>query len=45
MVASSNSAESFKNAGNTLFKNGDFAGAIEKYKLAVAADPNNPAYW
>jgi tetratricopeptide (TPR) repeat protein len=38
-------AESFKNAGNALFKHGDFAGAIEQYKRAVAADPSNPAYW
>jgi tetratricopeptide (TPR) repeat protein len=39
------SAESFKNAGNALFKHGDFAGAIEQYQRAVAADPSNPAYW
>lgn len=38
-------AESLKNAGNKLFVAGDYAGAVQKYKEAVAADPGNPAYW
>jgi tetratricopeptide (TPR) repeat protein len=38
-------AESLKNAGNALFKAGNYAGAVEKYKEAVKADPGNPAYW
>lgn len=48
MPSSSNStaeAERLKAAGNTLFRNGDYAGAVVKYKEAVTADPGNPAYW
>ena len=38
-------AEDHKAAGNTFFKNGEYAKAIEKYKEATALDPNVPAYW
>jgi tetratricopeptide (TPR) repeat protein len=38
-------AERYKNAGNTDFKNGKYEAAIAQYKLAVQADPTNPAYW
>ena len=31
--------------GNKFFKGGEFAAAIEKYKLATSVDPNVPAYW
>jgi stress-induced-phosphoprotein 1 len=38
-------AEAAKNAGNTLFKNGQYAAAIEKYKEAVSHDGSQAAYW
>ncbi|GMH50710.1 hypothetical protein TL16_g00844 [Triparma laevis f. inornata] len=38
-------AEGFKAEGNGFFKNGKYAEAIEKYKLATSSDPNVPAYW
>lgn len=38
-------AEKLKGEGNQFFKNGEYAKAIEKYKLATAEDPNVPAYW
>ena len=34
-------AESLENAGNALFKSGDYAAAVGKYKEAVVADPDN----
>ena len=38
-------AEAFKAEGNKLFKAGQFAAAIEKYKQATALDDSVPAYW
>jgi Flp pilus assembly protein TadD len=38
-------AEKYKTVGNNHFKNGNYAAAIEQYKLAIEHDPNNPAYW
>ncbi|GKY94577.1 hypothetical protein MPSEU_000423300 [Mayamaea pseudoterrestris] len=38
-------AEAFKTEGNTFFKNGQYAQAIEKYKAATDIDPSQPAYW
>lgn len=38
-------AEALKGEGNTFFKGGKYAEAIEKYKLATALDAGVPAYW
>jgi stress-induced-phosphoprotein 1 len=38
-------AEKLKGEGNTLFKNGNYAGAVEKYQEAVKLDGSVPAYW
>jgi len=37
-------AEVIKSQGNTFFKNGSYAAAIEKYDAATAIDPTVPAY-
>ena len=34
-------AEQHKDAGNALFKNGDFPGAIREFDEGVKRDPNN----
>jgi len=38
-------AEALKAQGNQFFKGGQYAAAIEKYKLACNIDPNVPAYF
>lgn len=38
-------AEKLKGEGNTLFKNGQYAAAVEKYKQACQLDASIPAYW
>jgi len=38
-------AEALKGQGNTHFKAGKYAEAIEKYKAACALDASVPAYW
>jgi stress-induced-phosphoprotein 1 len=38
-------AEALKNEGNTFFKNGQYAKAVEKYQAACRLDDNQPAYW
>ena len=38
-------AEALKGQGNTFFKGGKYAEAIEKYKAATALDDSVPAYW
>ena len=37
-------AEALKSEGNTFFKSGQYAAAIEKYKAASEIDPTVPAY-
>ncbi|GAX11692.1 hypothetical protein FisN_7Lh061 [Fistulifera solaris] len=38
-------AEALKEEGNTFFKNGKYAEAIEKYQAATKLDDSVPAYW
>lgn len=38
-------AEALKAEGNSFFKSGQFAKAIEKYQAATALDASVPAYW
>uniref|UniRef100_A0A7S1CX05 Uncharacterized protein n=1 Tax=Cyclophora tenuis TaxID=216820 RepID=A0A7S1CX05_CYCTE len=38
-------AEAIKAEGNTFFKGGQYAKAIEKYVAATKIDPTVPAYW
>lgn len=38
-------AEALKGQGNSFFKGGQYAEAIEKYKAATALDDSVPAYW
>lgn len=34
-----------KEEGNTLFRSGNFVGALEKYSEAIKRDPTNAVYW
>ena len=35
-------SEAAREEGNTLFKNGDFAGAVRSYTESIKRDPNDP---